>query len=123
MGYMKKGNRIAYATIILFVGVFLAMVGFPAYIEGFNDHTEIFTVMDKERVYKDGDSYYLVFGEDEYGNGVVYKNEDVFIRGKWNSSDVQAELKEGNTYEVVLVGYRMPIFSSYENILTYKEIE
>lgn len=123
MEYMKKRKRTAYAIVLLFVGVVLAMVGFSAYIESFNDHTEIFTVTDKERVYKDGDSYYLVFGEDEYGNGVVYKNEDVFIRGKWNSSDVQAELKEGNTYEVVLVGYRMPFFSTYENILTYKEIE
>lgn len=123
MKYMKKRKKNVYIVTVLFVVAVFAIFGFSTYVVGFNDHTATITVTDKERINKDNDSYYLVFGEDENGNGVVYKNVDAIIRGKWDSSTMQANLKIGETYEVVLVGYRIPLFSSYENIISVKEID
>lgn len=113
-------NKVFYSFLAV---VFCIVCVFCSFVTTFNDHTVTITVTDKERINKDSDSYYLVFGEDENGNGVVYKNEDAFIRGKWDSSTMQANLKIGETYEVVLVGYRIPLFSSYENIISVKEID
>lgn len=89
----------------------------------FNTHTAVMTVTDKERVNKDDTSYYLVFGKDMDGQTVVYKNTDNIMRGKWNSSEMQGEMEVGSTYQVELVGYRVPLLSWYENILKVEEVE
>lgn len=89
----------------------------------FNTHTAVMTVTGKERVNKDDTSYYLVFGKDMDGKTVVYKNTDNILRGKWNSSEMQGELEVGSTYQVNLVGYRVPLLSWYENIIKAEEVE
>lgn len=96
----------------------------------FNDKEYMITVTDKERVYStsmSGDSVtqtskYLVFGLDENGEVLVFENTDTFIRGKWNSSNVQGSLLEGNTYKVTVVGYRIPFLSWYENIIAVEKV-
>lgn len=62
-------------------------------------------------------------GRDEDGNAVVYENTDCLIRGKFDSSTFYADMEVGKTYEVTLIGFRVPYFSWYENILSYKEIK
>lgn len=89
----------------------------------FNTHTAVMTVTGKERVNKDDTSYYLVFGKDMDGKTVVYKNTDNILRGKWNSSEMQGELEVGSTYQVNLVGYRVPLLSWYENIIEAEKVE
>ena len=93
----------------------------------FNDTDYKITVTDKERIYEgSGDtssSKYLVFGDDENGNALVFENTDCFVRGKWNSSNIQGQLKEGNTYKITVVGYRIPFFSMYQNIIRIEEVE
>ena len=91
----------------------------------FNDKEYTITVTDKERIVDaDGEritSRYLIFGEDEDGNVLVFQNTDEMIRGKWNSSTIQGSLKVGKTYTVVVVGYRIPFLSCYENIIAFEE--
>jgi hypothetical protein len=92
----------------------------------FNDHTYVVTVTDKDRIYessddKSADSKYIVFTKDESGEIHVFENTDLFIRFKFNSSDIQGKLEVGNTYEVTVVGYRIPILSQYENIIKVEE--
>ncbi len=112
------------AWIALAVPVFLFVYVLYLSVAGnFNTHTAIMTVTDKERVNKDDTSYYLVFGKDPDGQTVVYKNTDNILRGKWNSSEMQGELEVGSTYQVNLVGYRVPLLSWYENILKAEEVE
>ena len=85
------------------------------------------TVTDKERIYEgSGDSSsskYLVFGDDKNGNSLVFENTDCFIRGKWNSSNIQGQLKKGNTYKITVVGYRVSFFSMYQNIIKIEEVK
>lgn len=121
----KKFRLVLVVYCIFLIVLFGALIGIPGYfwVKGnFNRQTAVITVTEKERVNKSDDSYYLVFGKDKNGNTVVYKNSDDLFRMKFNSSDIQAQLEIGNTYEVQLVGLRVPFFSMYENILSAKEI-
>jgi hypothetical protein len=121
---MKKLFCVIVALIVL------VSIGHEA-IFNFNDKEYIITVTDKERIYEtsssDGThtttSKYLVFGVDENGETLVFENTDTFIRGKLDSSTVQGSLIEGNTYKVTVVGYRVPFFSWYENIISVEELD
>lgn len=92
----------------------------------FNEKTYTITVTDKDRItQRSGDtvtSKYLVFGDDEDGNSLVFENIDTLIRFKFNSSNIQGRLKVGKTYDVVVVGFRIPFLSAYENIIDCYEI-
>ena len=121
---MKKLFCVIVALIVL------VSIGYEA-IFNFNDKEYIITVTDKERIYEtsssDGThtttSKYLVFGVDENGETLVFENTDTFIRGKLDSSTVQGSLIEGSTYKVTVVGYRVPFFSWYENIISVEELD
>lgn len=77
------------------------------------------TVNDKEHVmYRNGsdlEDKYMVYSE-----GEVFKNTDDIFYFKFNSSDVQNELKEGNSYNVKVVGWRIPFLSMHRNIISIK---
>lgn len=121
----RKINK--FFVVIVMIVIFLGLsIGYQAMFS-FNDTDYKITVTDKERIYKgSGDtssSKYLVFGDDENGNALVFENTDCFVRGKWNSSNIQGQLKEGNTYKITVVGYRIPFFSMYQNIIRIEEVE
>ena len=72
---------------------------------------------------KDNYEQMLALGVDENGETLVLENTDNTIRFKFNSSDIYAALKEGETYEVEVIGYRVPFLNMYENIISYKEVK
>jgi len=78
------------------------------------------TVMDKERIVEsDGESTtskYLIFTEAE-----TFENTDLLFKGKFNSSDIQGQLQEGETYTVEVIGWRVPFASMYRNIVEIQE--
>lgn len=61
----------------------------------------------------DSGSQYLIFAKD----GTVYRNGDAILYGKFNSSDIQAELDDKTCYRFRVVGIRSHFFSLYPNIL------
>ncbi|MGR6915379.1 hypothetical protein ACU635_14135 [[Actinomadura] parvosata] len=76
---------------------------------------ETITVKDKERVCDTSESCrYLVWDRD----GDVYENTDAWLSFKFNSSTLYGELEEGHTYRVKVNGWRVPVTSSYPNILS-----
>jgi hypothetical protein len=109
---MRKG-------IIIFI--VLTLVGLIVYnIAWFSSVKEVtITVSDKERIVEsDGDgssSKYLIFTE----NG-TFENTDSFWFWKWNSSDFQGKLHVDSTYNVKVVGWRIPFLSMYPNIIEIK---
>lgn len=115
-------NKTKAIITTIFVVIVVAIVGRIEFAT-FNDHEYIITVTDKDRIYRDGDSKYLVFGEIEDGKSLVFQNTDEILRLKWNSSDIQGELRIGKTYEITVIGYRIPITSAYENIIKIKEVQ
>ena len=122
----RNKNTKTFFVAIMIAVILVLSIGYEA-IFSFNDTEYTITVTDKERIYEgSGDtssSKYLVFGDDENGNSLVFENTDCFIRGKWNSSNIQGQLKEGNTYKVTVVGYRVSFFSMYQNIIKIEEIK
>lgn len=126
---MKKLKNVKF--IVVAVVIVLAVV-FNIKAFNFNDTEYTVTITDKDRIVessKDSDgnsktsSKYLVFADDENGNSLVFENTDCFIRLKFNSSNLQGQLKEGHTYKVTVIGYRVPFFSWYQNIIKVEETE
>ena len=76
-------------------------------------------VNDKEHVmYRNGsdlEDKYMVFTE-----GEVFENTDDLFYLKFNSSDVQNELKVDSSYSVKVIGWRIPVMSMHRNIISIK---
>ena len=102
--------------------VILTIVGIFAGIAcNFNDTDYTVIITDKERVNTIDDSRYLVFAEiASTGETIVFENTDTLWRFKWNSSDIQGNLKIGEKYTVTVVGWRVPLFSWYQNIIAIR---
>lgn len=115
-------KKITFSKVVVITFCILVLLSIlEPFFFSFNDTKYTVTITDKERTHS-GSEKYLVFGEDLDGNVVVFENSDSLLRGKWDSSNLQGELKIGNTYEITVVGYRVPLFSWYENIISAKEI-
>ena len=69
-------------------------------------------VTDKERITNKDESKYLVFSSNE-----TFENTDSLLAFKFNSSDIQGRIKINSTCEFKVTGLRIPIMSSYRNIL------
>ncbi len=96
----------------LAIGVFFVLFGLTAlFTYGTVDRIDV-TVTGKERIVTRDNSYYLVFTETE-----VFKNADNIFFFKFHSSDVQGQLRAGETYTVKVNGFRVPFLSMYRNIL------
>ena len=65
-------------------------------------------------------AYYVEFKADD-GQVHVLTDIDSLVWWKWDSADVYAGLKEGHRYRVHTVGYRVPLFSWFPNILDVQE--
>lgn len=118
---MRHRKKSSFSTfVIVFTIVIFIIAIIYSMVLSFNDHSYTITVTDKERVNKEEESKYLIFGEDENGNIYVFENTDSLLRLKFNSSDIYAKIKEGETYTFTVIGLRIPIFSEYENIIEVK---
>ena len=116
-----RENKMFRVAVILIAIIFLFIISFDI-ICNFNDTEYTITVTGKERIVEDSSSKYLVFSEDIHGNVFVFENTDCLLRWKWDSSNIQGQLKEGNTYKIVVVGFRVPFLSMYQNIIKIEEI-
>ena len=125
---MSNKSLLGYLTAITAIAlVVIAVIAFPV-MNFSNDHTYTVTITDKERVttqVAEGqtDSKYLIYGEDENGKTYVFEDTDTLFRWKFNSSDVFGALKEGETYELTVIGFRVNIFNWYENIIDFKAVK
>ena len=121
----KKNTRIFFVAVTIAI-MLVSLIAQEA-IFNFNDTEYTITVTDKERIYtgsgNNSSSKYLVFGDDQNGNSLVFENTDCFIRGKWNSSNIQGQLKNNNTYKITVIGYRVPFLSWYQNIIKIEEVK
>lgn len=102
--------------LILVVVVLLAFIGFRGFYYTTVDNVTI-TVTNTERVVKGSgenmESKYMVFTDTE-----TFENTDDFWFWKWDSSDVQGELKKDSTFTVKVVGWRVPFLSMYRNVIS-----
>lgn len=116
--FEKRRRKIARTncTIPIIIAVIVIMSFCFSGMALMNESEYTTTVTKTERVYGKT-SKYLIFTEDKSGNIRVFENTDSFFRLKFNSSDLYAVIKEGETYTFTVVGYRIPFLSMYENII------
>lgn len=122
---MSNRSLLGYLTAIALVVIAVIAVSVISFT---NDHAYTVTITDKECVTTQvsegqNDSKYLIYGEDENGKTYVFENTDTLFRGKFNSSDVYGALKEGETYELTVIGFRVHILNWYENIIDFKVVK
>ena len=110
---MSNKSRILIALIIM---VFLTT--YPVAYRMSIEEVEII-IKDKQSITTgSGDrleNKFLIFTK-----GEVFENSDSFLYFKFNSSDYQNDLEVGKTYKTKVVGWRVPFFSMYRNIVEYE---
>lgn len=123
MSYYSYDEKKIPIGVLVVVALILVVAILMGSIGSFNEAEYVMTVTEKERITEDDGSRYLIFGEDENGNSYVFENTDNMLRGKWDSSNVYGEIKIGDTYKFTVVGFRIPLFSSYQNIIDFEEVK
>jgi hypothetical protein len=108
------------ASIVLIIGAGVGGCATQTFVR--NEYIEC-KVTDKESITQDGEHRYLIYCETKDGETKVFENTDQLIYGKFDSSDVYAGIEIGKTYNFTVSGVRVPIFSWYENIVDYEEVE
>lgn len=110
--------------IVLFLAglVIAGMIGFFAAHS--SERTVTITVMKVESHCNGSDCKYLVFTKNADGTpGTVYEDTDAWEFGKFNSSDVYAQLQSNHTYKADVEGWRNGFLSWYPNILSVEEVK
>lgn len=123
---MKRNvlERVTYKIVVLvtMVAIAVAIIG-PVYAIESNINEYIVTIDEKQVKRNGDDDNYILFTTLDNGETRVFKNTDDIFKFKFNSSDIQAELKEGKTYKIKTCGYRINCISWYENIIDIKEVD
>ncbi len=118
----NKGSIIIeLLAVVIFIGIIVAISFLGFQIEYGNEREVICTVNEKwikRASGEDKKDMYLVSCGDE-----VYKITDLFFKGKFDSSNIYANLKVDKKYKLTVTGYRFGYFSSYQNINDYELIK
>lgn len=107
-----------FGVFVLIIAIIFALIA--------NGNTANYTVKvtDKDRVNTRNSSYYLVFCHDETNNEYhEFKCADSLLRGKFDSSRWYNQIEIGKTYKFTVNGFRIPLFSSYQNIIDFEEVK
>ncbi len=106
----NKGYIGVLVTLIVILGICVVVYG-VAYSLTLGNET--ITIKEKWIKYEGQGAKYLVGSED----GQVFQITDSIIKWRFDSSNLYADLDEGETYTVNTQGWRFAVLSDYKNIL------
>lgn len=109
----------AIATAVTIAVIIIGCVSFFAYLGYGNNQTyegEITSMYNK----RDGESdrFFIVLDNDR-----VLLNEDILLKWKFDSADVQARFKEGQDVQVETIGRRSQFWSSYPRVVEIEQLQ
>jgi hypothetical protein len=105
---MTNNVQVAGAAIAATLALALGGVGCSSYL---NDSQVTIKVMDKESVAVEGGHEYRVYTDTE-----TYVMKDSIFKGRFRTSNDYAHLVTGQTYTCTAFGWRVPLFSMFENL-------
>lgn len=108
--YRSKASR-SFLPFVIAGIVAILLIAYPAALYS-SETTATVTVTKTERITSGNTGYYLVFTKQG-----VFANADSIWFGKFNSSDLYATIKEGDTLRLRVAGWRVPFMSMYPNII------
>lgn len=121
-----RRRRLPGSFIAALVVLALLVIGGLAVVAYRSTERDVsFTVTDKERVcdtnHSDGEGgkqecRYLVFTDEG-----TYQVTDSLVIGRFSSSDVYGRIKRDRSYDARVIGWRIPAFSRYPNIVSIQE--
>ena len=111
---------VVYIVLIIF-GLCISLYRPFNKVSNMRDVTVIVT--DKEVKTGKDSSKYLIFTEDKGGKIATFEITDSLLKGRFNSSDIYAAIKVGNTYTFTVGGSRNEFMSWYPNIYEYTLVE
>lgn len=123
MGYRSRNGKGSISHWIfgnewvIFLTIALIAILTTFFFAKTNQQIYIIKVQDAYVKNSNSDGKYLINAELEDGSVKVFENTDSFWNWKFNSSDIYARIKPGNTYKIWTAGYRIHFLSCYENIL------
>lgn len=109
----------------LLIGILIlaVIVGAIAVVSVNYYHEKNYTVTVTEKAvknYEDG-SKFLIFTKTEEGEIRTFRLEDDMWLLQFDSADKYAQIHIGQTYNFTVIGWRIPFFSAYENIIGIEE--
>lgn len=112
----KDNIKIVFGIItgIVLIGLLVFVV-----LKDYQNEEMIKCTIEDKWIKRNGkDDIYLVQCDNE-----VYQITDLMFKGKFDSSDIYANLKVGNTYKITTTGYRFEYLSMYKNINEYELVK
>lgn len=116
-------NNLNTILSILFVIIFVFIICFRPINKVCNIRNEVVTVTDKNVKNNSNEGKYLIYCKDADDNIKVYEITDSLLYGRFDSSDVYAQISVNKTYEFTVGGSRNGFMSWYPNIYEYKEVK
>lgn len=110
-GEMNKKGQIGIIIFGVVIIIVLAILFLILYVGSKQNST--ITIKEKWVKYQGSDAKYLVSST----SGEVYQITDTLLFLRYNSSDFYAYIMPGQTCKIEVVGWRLPFFSLYKNIL------
>lgn len=122
----KKKKRLSWYEMrkIAFIGI-IAIAAAVVVCLGINYYTPksyTMTVTEKNIKNYSNDSKFLIFTKLDNGSIRTFEVHDSLIKLRFNSADVYANIATNKKYKVKVIGWRIPFFSEYENIMDIEEI-
>jgi hypothetical protein len=112
---------VAYIVAVFLLALIALPIGYTVAAYN-NEHVYVAKVTDKEAKKDGDDEKYLVFTKVD-GETKVFENTDALFAGKFDSSDMYADIQRGKIYKFKTIGFRIPFLSSYENIIKISEVK
>lgn len=97
------------ALVIICIGLLIGYNVLYAITTG----SETITIKEKWVKYHGEEAKYLISST----NGQVFQITDSIIKWRFDSSNLYADIEEGNRCKIKIQGWRFPILSDYKNIL------
>ena len=118
----RRKSHFTFSPVPIFVAiVIVCCVGFGAIKVVGLFHTTDYSackIEDKDRTTNsDGQSDARI-----YTSCGVFKVEDVWTRGQFNSADLYASIKRGQTYDLTTIGFRIPVLSMFPSVIDAKVV-
>lgn len=114
----KLGHRVMNTIFIIAFILLLLFIGMGTVIPELNRQTYEGKIVQKyaeNHSVTTGKTYFI---EVQQGNKTVkIENADILLRQKFDSEDIQKEIKEGQTAKIETIGFNSPQWGLYPNLI------
>lgn len=115
---ISLSNKKGLLGLLLIIVIAVLLMAYPVSY-AFTSGSETITVKEKWVKYQGETAKYLVSSYD----GQVFEITDSWIRWRFDSSNLYADIEEEHCYDISYQGWRFAMFSDYKNILEIESVE